>query len=188
MVRFDVETVDIVQPAVIGFGDDRQREPHGGRADRSLFDLIGDDGVAHHADAVRIGDHHRSFQVSRLLDPVRARHLSVAIEREHAGKYRLGGIPAPGQDGSHAGADRPLADFKFAIARNQRAVPDLHAFHVGDRVPSTGRPLKRNSEVAGTRSGFLAMSEGRENGSGPDHDRYVPDMPRHDADTAFRVI
>ena len=73
VLLLDVETVDVVEVAVIGLGDDRQRPPHGGRADRALFDLIGDDGVAHHADAVRVGDHDRPFEVAGLLDPVRAR-------------------------------------------------------------------------------------------------------------------
>src|SRR5207302_11174122 len=60
-----VETVDVVETAVPRLRYDGQRPvellaaPH----------LPGDHGVPHHADAVRVGDHHGTAEEPRFLDP-----------------------------------------------------------------------------------------------------------------------
>ena len=65
----DVKSVDVVEPAVPGFGDDRQRPPVAFHIGRAVLDFPGDDGVANDADAVRVGDHHGTVRGSRSLRP-----------------------------------------------------------------------------------------------------------------------
>ena len=74
VLRLHVKAVDVIQVTVPRLGDDRQRPQTCGGPDSSLFDLVGDHGIAHHADAVRVRDHDRPFQFARLLEPVRAGH------------------------------------------------------------------------------------------------------------------
>ena len=86
MFRLHVKSVDVVQRAVPRLGDDRQRprleesQMLGGPLDRR---------VAHDADAMRIGDEYRTLEKARFLDPGRAGHLAVAVQRKPAGEHRV---------------------------------------------------------------------------------------------------
>src|SRR6266699_4646457 len=55
MLRFDVETVDVVEPAIPGFRDDGKRPPVALGIGRAVRDAPWNDGVADDADAVRVG-------------------------------------------------------------------------------------------------------------------------------------
>ena len=111
------------------------------------------DRVAHHADAVGVGDHHRPFEEARLLDPGRAGHLAVAVQREPARRTTGSAIEslAARQDRGDAGAHRALADLQLALARDERRVADLDAGDVGDGVGGAGRAVERDAEIAGPR-------------------------------------
>ena len=72
VLRPDVQAVDVVQPAVVGLGDDRQAPGRlVGRV--AARDVVGDQRVADDADAVGVGDRDRRRQQPRLLDPGQCR-------------------------------------------------------------------------------------------------------------------
>ena len=66
VLRLHVKAVDVVEIAVPGFGHDRQRPPVAGRIGFALSDAPLDCGVAHHADAVGVGDQHRAFEEAAI--------------------------------------------------------------------------------------------------------------------------
>ena len=79
VLRLNVKAIDIVQPAVPGFGHDRQTPPVAGFISGPVFDPPRDDRVARDADAVRVSDDDRSFKKTALFDPGYAGHFAVAI-------------------------------------------------------------------------------------------------------------
>ena len=144
-----VEAVDVVQIAVVGLGHHRQRPPVAGRVGRARADPPADDRVAHHAHAVRVGDHDRALEKSRLLDPRGARHLAVAVLREPAGKRRLRHrVSAARQHGGDARADGSFANDERALTLDDRRVTDGDAGHVGDGIERAGRAGERHAQIA----------------------------------------
>src|ERR1700729_1406499 len=55
--RRHMKTIDVVQVAVPGFGDDGKRPPVLQRKRGGVLELPGDHGVANDSDAVGVGDH-----------------------------------------------------------------------------------------------------------------------------------
>jgi hypothetical protein len=109
-----------------------------------------DDRVAHHANAVRIGDHHRTFKETGFLDPGGAGHFAVAVERPPAGKNGIAhGILPTRENGGDAGAHGAFADLKLAFAGNKRGVPDGNSGNVSYGVERARSAVKRGTEVAG---------------------------------------
>jgi hypothetical protein len=130
-----VEAIDVVEPAVPRFGDYRERPPVSSGIGLTVGDTPLNDGVAHHSDAVRIGDHHWTFEEAGLFHPRCASHLAVAVEGPPAGKNRIAhGIFAAWEDCGDTGADWAFADLEFAIAGNESGLTDGNATHVGDGV------------------------------------------------------
>ncbi len=118
MLGLDVKAVDVVQPPVPGFCDHGQRPPVVVRARTAVRHPPLYDGIAHDADAVRIGDHHGPVEKARLLDPGGAGHLAIAVLREPGGEDRIGDrVRTARQDGRDAGAHGPAPDFQLARAR-----------------------------------------------------------------------
>ena len=106
------------------------------------------DRVAHHADAVRVGDHHRPFEEPGFLDPGRAGHLAVAVEREPAGEHRILRVAPARQDRGDAGAHRALPTFSLPSPEMSVVKPtSTPATSVialsGPGVPSNGTPRSR---------------------------------------------
>src|SRR5204863_9123665 len=62
VLRGDVEAVDVVEFAIPGFRHHRQRPPVARGIGLALAHAPGDGGVAHHADAVRVGQQHRTLE------------------------------------------------------------------------------------------------------------------------------
>ena len=79
MLRRHVEAVDVVQASVIRLRHDRKPP---GLQHVLARDFPADDRIAHHADAVRVGDRDWSLEIAALLDPRRAGHLAIAVQRE----------------------------------------------------------------------------------------------------------
>ena len=50
--------------------------------DKAVLHLPGDHRIADYTDTVSVGDHDRSIEKARLLDPMGARHFTVAVLRE----------------------------------------------------------------------------------------------------------
>ena len=156
----NVKSVDVVEPAVPGFGDNRQRPPVAFHIRRAVFYFPGDDGVADDADAVRVGDHHGSVEEAGIVDPGGAGHFAVAVEGEPGGEDGVVTGLAAGMDGGDAGADGTFADYEFAAAGDERGVADFDALDVCDRVVGAGGAVERDAEIAGARLGLGGGSEG----------------------------
>jgi hypothetical protein len=140
----DVKAVDVVEMAVPGLGDDRQRPPVAGRVGGALAHAPGDHGVAHHADAVRVGQEHRPLQLPRLLDPGGAGHLAVAVQCEPSAEYRRAqAIAAARQDRGDARAH--LVPARQVL--DQRGVANRHAGDVRDRIERSRLAVERHAEV-----------------------------------------
>ena len=82
----DVESVDVIEPAVPGFGDDGEGPPVAFHVGRAVFYFPGDDGVADDADAVGVGDHDGAVEEAGVVDPGGAGHFTVAVEGEPGGE------------------------------------------------------------------------------------------------------
>jgi hypothetical protein len=162
-----VEPVDVVEGAVPGLGDDRQRP---GLERLLVFDRPGDCRVADDTDAVGIGDEDGAFHEAPFLDPGGPGHLAVAILREPAGEDRVVRFLAARQDRRHPGPD--------GVALDERRVADLDTADVSDRVQRAGRPVEVDAEIPRARArlqGRQAETAGEQDGGGE------RDMKRHAA-------
>ena len=97
--------------------------------------------IAHNADAVRIGDKNRTIQKSGLLQPVRSRHVAIAVLREKSPKNRIVGLLSARPDDGYAGP--------HGVALNDRPMADLNAGHVCDPVERSSEALERYAKIAG---------------------------------------
>jgi hypothetical protein len=136
----DVEAANVVQPAVVGFADQRVH-----RSDllvAGLRDRVACDRVDRSADAQRVRQHDRCFNRAELGDLRRSRQLPKRVADEHgAGHLVLKHVAAVRHDRRHAGAD--------AVALHDRGVADPDAVHVGNRVEWAGRvDAGRDADVA----------------------------------------
>ena len=101
----------------------------------------------HGADAVRIGDADRPGEIACLIDPMRARHLAITIERKHRRPHRRQLLSMPArQDRGHPGAHRPLTDHQIALTFNQCSEADLHPRHIGYRIVDAAIRGKRQAK------------------------------------------
>ncbi len=112
----------------------------------------GHDRVAYHTHAMRVGDHDRPGQKSRLLDPRRTRHLTIAVEHGAASENGILRLFSAREDGSDPSPHGTFADDEPPVAFYQRRVPNFDARNVGDGVERARCAGKRNAEIAGARS------------------------------------
>ncbi len=146
MFGLDVKAVGVVEKTVPGLGDHRQRPPVAGGVGVSLGHSPRDHRVAGDADAVGVGDHHWTLEEPRLVDPGRAGHLAVAVEREPAREHRVGqGALAAREDGGDPGAHR--------VALDQSGVADGDSCDIGDRIERSRHAFERHPEIAGADRG-----------------------------------
>ncbi len=161
MLGLHVKAVDVVEPAVPCFRHDGKRPPVAGGIGLAVRHSPLNDSVADDADAMRVGDHHGTFEEAGFLDPSRAGHFAVAVLREPAGENSAGhGIFAARKNCRDARADGTFTDLKLSFTGNQRGVADQNTSNVGDGVKRTGRAVKRDSEIAGAGLGgrfFLSV-------------------------------
>ena len=87
--------------------------------------------LMHGADAMRVRDHDRTFDKAGFLDPGRASHFAISIERKPATEYRLviADLTAR-QNGGHAGPNRGAV--RQII--NDGFETDRYAGDIGDRI------------------------------------------------------
>jgi hypothetical protein len=157
----NVESVDVVEPAVPGFGDDGQRPPVAFHIGRAVFNLPGDDGVADDADAVRVGDHDGAVEEAGIVDPGGAGHFAVAVEGEPGGEDGVVAGLAAGMNGGDAGADRALADYELAAAGDEGGVADLDSFDICNGVVGAGGAVEGDAEIAGAGLGLGRGGDGQ---------------------------
>src|ERR1700694_681306 len=137
-----MESVDVVKIAIPSFRDYRKGPPVTLHIGRAVLDLPRDDSVADHAHAVRVGDHDGTVEKSGVVDPGRAGHFAVAVEREPGRENSVVAGLSAGMNGGDAGAHRAFADFEFAFAGDQSRVTDLDTFHVGDGIVRAGSAIE----------------------------------------------
>ena len=157
-----VESIDVVQKAIPCFGDNGERPPIAFHVGCTVLHFPGDDGIAHNADAMRVGDHDRAIEQAGIFKPRGAGHFSIAVEREPGAKDRVGRGFSAGQNRGDAGANGAFADFEFAVAGNERGVADLDAFDVRNRVIRAGRAVEGNAQIAGAGLGLRTRGSGCE--------------------------
>src|ERR1700688_4806760 len=158
-----VETVDVVEIAIPGFGYHGERPPIAFHVGVALLHFPGDHGVADHAYAVGVGDHDGAVEKAGVFEPCGAGHFSVAVEGEPAPEDRVVGGLAAGMNGGDSGADGAFANFEFAAAGDERGVADFDSLDVGDGVVWAGRAVEGDSEIAGSGIGLSrAKNGGRE--------------------------
>jgi hypothetical protein len=159
ILGFHMESVDVVEVAVPGFGDNGQGPPVAFHIGGAMLNFPGDDRIAHHADAVGIGDHDGAIEESGIVDPGRASHFAIAVQCEPGGEYGIIARLAARVDGRDSGADWAFADLELAFAGDQGSVAHFDAFDVGNGVIGTGCAVEGSSEVAGSWLGLSGQSE-----------------------------
>src|SRR6202043_3268108 len=99
VLGFYVESVDVVEIAVPGFGHDGQRPPVAFHVGLAALHFPGDDGVADYAYAAGVGDHDGAVEESGIFEPGCAGHFAVAVESEPCAEDGIARAFAPGKDG-----------------------------------------------------------------------------------------
>ena len=123
--------VDVGKPAVPRFAYDR-KHPVRGAVGLPEAGVIVDHGVAHDAEAVRVGQGDGRGEQARFLDPVAAGKLAVPVQAEHTGIHGVFHDIPGGEDNGDArtgdafdGAGPVLDD---------GGMPHAHALDVGDGI------------------------------------------------------
>ena len=95
-------SVDVVEQPVVGLADDGQRpvEPVA-----ALLYLSLDQSVAHHADAVGVGQPDRGGEFAGFADPVQTGEFAAAVEPVGAREDGLGPDVAMRDEDGHSGVD-----------------------------------------------------------------------------------
>jgi hypothetical protein len=170
VLRLHVKAVDVVEASIEGFGDDRKSP----RLETWALHLPLKNRVAYDANAVRIRDGHGTLEESRLLQPCRAGHLAVAIQREPRTEHGIGVVLATRMDDGDASSHRSLSNDETTAARDERRLTDLHAGNVRDGVERTSRAANWNAEIARPRLRLRGDGRGcdceQRDGGTNDHD------------------
>jgi hypothetical protein len=106
----------------------------------------------HDADAVGVGQEHRTLKLAGFLDPCRTRQLARTVQREPAGKgMQIQAVAAARQDRRDAGAHL-LAALEVL---DQRHLTHRHADDVGDGVQRPRLAVEGHAKIPrpGTRLG-----------------------------------
>ncbi len=145
IVGRDVEAVDVVQPAVPGLADDRQRPRDGARG--PALDLRPDERVADDPDAVGVRQADRSAEQAGLTDPLEAGQLAVPVEPMRSGEHGLDPcVTVVRDDHGDPGPDGTQPPDERAVAADERPVTDPDARDVGDRAEGS-RPTAADDDA-----------------------------------------
>ena len=148
--------VDVVQNAIISFGDHRH-----GPGD-AVAEMVGI-AVNHPAcrtrvagpNAVGVGDQNRAQKIAAVLDPMRPGHLAIAVQRG------LASADGFGVAGIHPRDDRRDSGAHMAGRVLQGAKPHADPGHIGDGIQRAGRAGKRQAKITGAGHGVSFRSETR---------------------------
>src|SRR5262245_34284856 len=133
MVCFHVKTVHVVEPAIGGLSYNRAGPS---LIDRVVLCLPVNDGVAHNANGMCIGDSNGTFQHATLFHPGCAGHLTVAVKGKRAREYRfIILLPAWVDDRD----SRPCR-----IALDNGGIPNGHALDVCNGITFTCAAIEWN--------------------------------------------
>src|SRR5262245_57909053 len=104
--------------------------------------------VTNGAHAVSAGQKDRTFQKTRLLDPIDAGHIAIAILIERS---RKNGIPVPvrsRKNGGNTRANRALARYQLTLAFDESDVAHRHSADIRYPIGETRLAGKWNAEIA----------------------------------------
>lgn len=155
VLLLDMKTGQIIQIAVISLRDDREAHLSFLIA-QFAFKLPLDQRVSDRSHAVGVRNAYRAFEVTGLLHPRRAGHLSVAVQDGTGGENRLV-FPASRKKCRHPGAHRSFSGNKPAIPGDDGGVTHFNAVNIGDRVEGSWFPVKRDSKIAGSQPDFISV-------------------------------
>ena len=146
MLARHVKPVQVVEPSVERLRHHRQTP----RLQPGSRHLPPQDRIAHDPDAVRVGDRDRSLEDPALVQPRRAGHLAVAVQREPRAEHRVRAALSARMHHGHARAHRPLPHDERAAASDQRRVTDLYTGDVGNGIEHAWRAAdqRRDAELA----------------------------------------
>lgn len=146
VLGLDVETVDVVDQAVIGFQYHRH-VPVETSVVRLMLSIQRNQRITHHAEAVGVGEGNRAGQQTRLTNPLKPGGVAIAVEHMHPGETRLlVGRALAWFDQGNAGADVATG----AGATAHVAMTDAHTWHIGDGIERAGGELAdADVEVSG---------------------------------------
>src|SRR4051794_30352730 len=113
-----------------------------------MFDLPCNHRVAHHPDAVCIRDHDRPIEETRVFDPGRARHFTVAVQSKPGRENCIIAGLAPRMDGRDTGPYGTFAHLQLALSGNERSVANLDSANVGDGIVRPWGTVEGNTQVA----------------------------------------
>lgn len=162
MLRRNVLTGDVVEPAIEGLGDDRDHEML--RAQRRLVPAQPlDTSAVHGTDRQRIGDQDRRLQQSVLVDLRAAGHFAGPIEDLDCSRdeRREGGFLMC-VDRGDAGPGGAPADTQLSVTVDHRRLADTDTGNVRDGIERTGWVCPDDdAQIAQPRSHALFRCHGR---------------------------
>jgi len=106
VLGFHVESVDVVEIAVVGFGDHGQRPPVAFAVGLPCFTFQAMT-ASRTTPRCACCDHDGAVEKAGVFEPCGARHFSVAVQREPGAEDRVVGVLAARQNRGDAGADGP---------------------------------------------------------------------------------
>ena len=151
MLGADVESVDVVENAVVGFADDGQRPVHPFSA---CLHLRIDECIAHHANAVGVGQCDGGGELAGFANPLQSGEFAAAVEP--VGAREDGFDPDIGMrdDDRDAGVHGRRSGFV------ESGMPDEHAGDIGDGVVGTGRmAADDDAQISGSHVSSWTESE-----------------------------
>jgi hypothetical protein len=148
MLRTDVESVHVVEHAVVGLADDGERPELGARW--MVAYGVGNERVADHPHRMRVRDRDGAGQETGFAKPLQPGQLAVPVQPMAAGEDRLDErVTIVRDDHGDARPYRAPADDPRPVAPDERGVADSHARHVRDRVVRAGlEPAEDDAVVA----------------------------------------
>jgi hypothetical protein len=136
VLRLDVKAVDVVEPTIVGLGNNWQPP----RLHSRFPDLPLQNRVAHDTNAVRVRDRNGSLEDAGLLKPRGPGHLAIPVQREPRTEDGIRVRLAARMNDGDARSDGPLANHELPTSGDQCGVTYLHTRYVGDRVERTSGP------------------------------------------------
>src|SRR5215813_8175005 len=149
VLRFDMKSVYVVQLPIPGFRHNRQGPPVSRFIRGAMFYSPGNRCIPYDTNAVRVRDEHRSLEESGFVNPGGSCHLPVAVEGEPAGEYVIHGILSARKDRCYTRSNGTHANLQFAFSGDQRSVPNLDAFHIGEGVQRSWSAVEWYAQIAG---------------------------------------
>ena len=152
--------LNIVHPLIVALGHDRQRHV-GPDADVGMFsDQPRHDAVVDAADVQRVRQDDRRLEKARLVDPMRAGQLAVAVQIVRRGGNPVDPCIVVGDDSGRPGPHRTDARDQRPVALDLGDLADPYAGYVRDSVDGSRRERSHVDGRASVGPGCSPDNEG----------------------------